>query len=77
MLAVRPATELKLEYGTRALIKEFPHLPCADVVHEVDTVTRSLVEGARFDDYIPVLVYRFARERLRERRFRSPLADAA
>ena len=77
MLALRPVTQAKLEHGARALVREFADLPREVVVYEVESVTRRLLEHARFDDYIPLLVYRFARERLCDHHAWPALPEAA
>jgi hypothetical protein len=48
------------------LVREFDTLPQNQVLAEVETLTNRLIEQARFDDYIPILVHRYAREHLRE-----------
>ena len=77
MLALRSATEAKLEFGAKALVKEFAHLAREVVVCEVESETRRLLEDARFDDYIPLLVYRFAREHLCAHHVWPALPEAA
>jgi len=43
---------------------------------EVEAVTEALVQVARFDDYVPILAHRFAREHLLQLRA-VELAEAA
>lgn len=74
---MKQITQLKLEHSTEALLREFSQLPGEEVVHEIETVTESLLVGARFDDYIPVLAHRFARDHLRDRPARHVFAAAA
>jgi hypothetical protein len=44
---------------------EFPNVPFAAIVHDVDVGTHELLASARFDNYIPLLAHRAVRERLR------------
>ncbi|HSS80053.1 MAG TPA: DUF3562 domain-containing protein [Gaiellaceae bacterium] len=44
---------------------EFPHVPLDTIEHDVKQGVRELVERARFHDFVPVLVHRTVRERLR------------
>ena len=79
-MTMTPGTRSKLDYTKRILVREFNHLPHEEVVHEIETVTDSLLEAARFDDYIPILAHRFARDRLRLHEQRAVIqltADAA
>lgn len=64
MLTMSPGTRSKLEYTSRLLSAEFAQLPREDVVRELEVVSDALFAGAHFDDYIPILAHRFARERL-------------
>ena len=64
-MTMTPGTRSKLDYTKRILVREFNHLPHEEVVHEIETVTDSLLEAARFDHYIPILAHRFACDRLR------------
>jgi len=74
---MKPETRGKLETGTEILVQEFAALPRAEVVERVDAWTAVLLKAARFDDYIPILVHRFARQQLRERLDLGTLAEAA
>ena len=74
---MRPVTQKKIEYGARILMKEFETLPGDQVEAEVRSVAAALLDHARFDDYVPILAHRFAREHLRERMTQVPLAQAA
>ena len=47
------------------LSAEFPELGSVAVQREVTQVARILLGTARFTDFVPVLTYRQARERLR------------
>ena len=69
--------QAKVEHSTRALLREFTYLPRGEVVREIEAVTQRLLTGARFDDYIPLLAHRFARDRLRDRPIQHAFVDAA
>ena len=45
---------------------EFPQVPLADIERDVDSTTRDLIKTAHFTDFLPVLVHRAVRERLRQ-----------
>jgi hypothetical protein len=77
MDAMKPVTRAKLIHPTNMLLSEFESLPKDVVVREIEQVTRLLLQPARFDDYIPILAYRVAREHLRERIADLALASAA
>jgi hypothetical protein len=76
MLTMKQATRSKLDHLTRALADEFGAVPRHQVVDEVDTIANALLQGARFDDYIPLLVHRVARDHLHERQEAGSLAEA-
>ena len=44
---------------------EFPQVPLDTIEHDVDVETRQLTESAQFTDFLPVLVHKAVRERLR------------
>lgn len=44
---------------------EFPNIPLEAIEHDVTESARELIANARFGDFVPVLVYRAVRERLR------------
>jgi len=67
MLRMKPTTQLRLDHNARSLMREFAHLTGEDVIGEFEQVTQALMAGARFDDYVPILAYRFARDRLRDK----------
>jgi hypothetical protein len=67
MIRMSPDTQLKLAHSRHALEREFEDTAPGVVAHEVEAEARRLLAGARFDNYIPVLVHRFAREHLRGR----------
>jgi hypothetical protein len=64
---LRPETRVRLEYIGQVLIREFDTVPAVVVLSEVDTATNALVARAKFDEFIPILAHRFAREQLRTR----------
>jgi len=67
VLTMKATTQKKLAHNIDLLTHEFGTVPPAEVTHEVESVAEALLTGAHFDDYIPVLTHRFAREHLRER----------
>jgi Protein of unknown function (DUF3562) len=44
---------------------EFPNVPLEAIERDVNVGVHALVEQARFNDFVPVLVHRTVRERLR------------
>jgi hypothetical protein len=58
-------TRRKLDSGTRLLLREFGSLPPDEIVREVEAAAARLLSSARFDEFIPVLAHRSARNRLR------------
>jgi len=58
----------RLQQVEKRLTGEFPDLAVSMVQGEVRTVSAGLLARARFTDFVPLLVYRMARERLREQR---------
>ena len=75
--AMSADTRLKLDHGTRSLLQEFVSLPDHEVVGEIEATAAVLLAAARFDDYIPLLVHRLARDRLRARLELESLARSA
>lgn len=67
MLQMSPQTELRLIHSRQALEHEFEQAAPGEIAHEIAVESQRLLSAARFDDYIPVLVHRFAREHLLER----------
>jgi len=45
---------------------EFPDVPLDAIEHDVESETRSLAGAARFNDFVPVLVHKAVRDRLRD-----------
>ena len=66
-MLMKPATKMKLEHDAALLNREFRSTPLAEVMHEVELVAARLLDGAHFDDYIPLLMHRVARAHFRER----------
>ena len=71
------ATKTKLQHSKEALAAEFEHVPPEDIARRLEEIAHWLLEAARFDDYIPVLAHRYAREELRQRPHAGALAQAA
>jgi hypothetical protein len=74
---IRTATRSKIEHETTTLTLEFKSVPHAVIAAEVEATALRLLEQARFDDYIPVLVYRYVRVALRDRESGFTVAEAA
>jgi hypothetical protein len=74
---LRATTKSKIERETRTLALEFKAVPHALIAAEVEATATRLLEHARFDDYIPVLVYRYVREALRNRQSALAVSEAA
>ena len=64
---LRPETRSRIDYIGQVLIREFDTIPAAVVLGEVDRATDALLAGAKFDEFVPILAHRFAREQLRNR----------
>jgi hypothetical protein len=64
---MRPETRRKLDHLPALLEDEFPGLPHAAVVQTVESISGALLARATIEDFVPVLVHRFARERILER----------
>ena len=64
--AASVATRRKLEHLPGDLQREFPAVPLQRIHDVVDTLAGELLRAARFDDYVPLLAHRHARERLLE-----------
>jgi hypothetical protein len=76
-LQIHPETERKLASLPLALHAEFPDISDEMVRIEVDTITRDMLASARIEDFIPVLVHRFARDHPRERLTHGQVATAS
>jgi len=57
-------TQARLRRVQSELRREFPHLAEDRIDGVVQSVAARLLERARFDTFVPVLVHRGARERL-------------
>lgn len=60
------ATRKKLEHLPGDLQREFPAVPLQRIHDVVETLASELLDAARFDDFVPLLTHRHAREHLRE-----------
>jgi hypothetical protein len=63
----------RLERLPRELQDEFPQVPLDSIARHVEDGARLLLREARFPDFVPLLVHRAVRERLRH----GPPLDAA
>jgi hypothetical protein len=68
MGALTPDVARRLERIPEDLRAEFPAIQLETIRGDVDAHARELLERARFDDFVPVLVHRAVRESLRTRR---------
>jgi hypothetical protein len=68
----------QIEHLPEYLHDEFPDAPVAVIEHDVEERVRDLIAEAHFDDYVPLLVHKSVRERLRTtaRRVRRPRPTA-
>ena len=66
MSTLEPATRQQLVHCTPSLVNEVDRVPPSVVEREVKLATANLVARARVEDYIPLLVERYTRDRLRE-----------
>jgi hypothetical protein len=64
---MRPDTRRKLDHVPELLQEEFPGLPHAAAVETVETISTDILARATIEDFVPVLVHRFARERILDR----------
>jgi hypothetical protein len=55
----------QIEHLPETLHHEFPDAPVALIEHDVDERVRALIAEAHFDDFVPLLVHKSVRERLR------------
>jgi hypothetical protein len=64
----------QIEHLPEYLHQEFPNAPVAMIEHDIEERVRDLIAEAHFDDYVPLLVLKSVRERLRgiSRRARPP-----
>ena len=66
------ATRDKLAHALADLLREFPDQSEHQVEEVIGGVAAELLEPARFDDFVPVLAHRRAREHLQHGDVRSP-----
>jgi hypothetical protein len=55
----------QIEHLPEYLHEEFPDAPVAVIEHDVEERVRDLIAEAHFDDFVPLLVHKSVRERLR------------
>ena len=65
-LQLQEATRHKLDHLPEVLQREFADIASDRVRHEVEAVTGQILAEATIDDFLPVLVYRYARDHLRD-----------
>jgi Protein of unknown function (DUF3562) len=58
-------TRAKLDRLSVELEREFTQLPAERIEQTLESVADELLEGARFQDFVPLLAHRKTRERLR------------
>jgi len=63
-LALDDETATRLARTRAHLGQEFDELPQAEVDRRFDGIVTQLLAEARFDDFVPVLAWRYAREEL-------------
>jgi len=63
-MLITSATRVKLARVEDDLRHEFPHISEERIGRLMHAVTDDLVEHARFDDFVPLLAHRSAREHL-------------
>jgi hypothetical protein len=72
---MRPDIRRKLDHVPDLLQEEFPELPHAAAVETVETISSDILARATIEDFVPVLVHRFAREQILDRgRVPTPVA---
>ena len=65
-MKMKPSTEKKLEHSVGMLIREFDTFEPDEIADEVQGYADLLLQEAHFDDYVPLLAHRHARQRLHE-----------
>ena len=65
MAALTDDLRRRLERLPADLQAEFPHVPLDAIERDVNAGVHELTESARFNDFVPVLVHRTVRDRLR------------
>jgi phage terminase Nu1 subunit (DNA packaging protein) len=66
MAAPSEATRRKLDHIPAELQREFPQIPRERIDELVDSLSVRLLLAAHFDDFVPLLAHRRAREHLLE-----------
>jgi len=66
-LVLQWETVQRLQRLPRTLRDEFPQETEEDLAQSVRAITARLVDNAKIEDFIPVLVHRYAREDLLDR----------
>lgn len=66
MTTLNEDLERRLKRVPCDLKDEFPQVPLEDIERDVETVTRDLGRTAHFTDFLPLLVHRAVRDRLRQ-----------
>lgn len=56
----------RIQQVPRTLKHEFPQVPLEAIEQDVEEHLRRLIASAHFDDFVPLLVHRAVRERLRD-----------
>jgi hypothetical protein len=75
---LRPQVQRQVEHGLRSLSQEFAEEVAPEAVWRAGRQRlREVMSRARFDDFLPVLVYRSVRERILEQlpSSRAPLGS--
>jgi protein-tyrosine-phosphatase len=62
---INPATAERLQTQIKDLCEEFRGVFSPETVEETVKQSLEAMGGVRFDDFLPILVYRFSRDRLR------------
>jgi hypothetical protein len=61
---MQPDTRRKLDHVPALLEEEFPGLGHDAAVQTVESISRDVLARATIEDFVPVLVHRYARERI-------------
>ena len=64
MTAASEPTRKKLQRIPVELQREFPDVPLEQISELVEVLAHQLLVAARFDNFVPLLAHRWARERL-------------
>jgi len=66
MTTLNDDLEKRLKRVPCDLKDEFPQVPLEDIERDVESTTRDLRTTAHFTDFLPLLVHRAVRDRLRQ-----------